>query len=786
MPSSTPRNPLTISGYRKLWLFILLPPLLLGVCLTGYFVSSQVVLARQSHQDKAIRLALRLAAAVSTDMPHWGTDRLLAWLSGQPERQRVSRLQIVDLEGRVVAAFVAEPAPESLFGPVPAIKEPILSPVTAQAETQTAYSSITGHIHVSLSPAYLNEQIMQSLGQAASMALGVLLLLSGFGWYLKNFLIAPLHQLDLRLGKLLGEADAAEPVQTDYGPGHLVVRWNLQLDRFVRENRTLTLRLSYQERFLRDKTSQLAQALAQADIERRARLLFLAEVESQLRPRLVQLAQSRQPVSGCRTGQAEPVAAAGAFGLIPVFDSLLSDWRQDVADHECRLHSFDLRQYFEHLMGLLMASLPHVVLIPLISPDLPRTVFGDSVGLTRILGRWLIQLGRVMHHGNLVVRAKPSLVRGQPGWLVLVHAPIRELAPEIRQRMTVLFSSGLASYRVTQGNGPVPGIDAMVKSMNGLHGTTGRETEGVFYYLHLPLEQTADCLDVPVMHGIRVCVIDSIPLSRKAWMEQLQHLGIKACGCEAVEQALACLDGTACVRIIVLSQQDFWRHASKAEAFIDTCLLLKAWPVLILPYGDFEGRDYYRRAGAICLNKPVRNKDWCNLIETLRQRATHSVDPPVAPDPVQTAGIATATHQVGQSGLAPGSVRTAVDEPGSAVSGYVTALLAATRNNRTLAVRLLTKLLGELPVQLQGIREALQAGETRKARDMVHQMNGAAGLCGLAAMQQAANQLETALLQASEKDEYPECSALLNVLAQAVEGLLVAGPGVLQSLTPAP
>jgi HPt (histidine-containing phosphotransfer) domain-containing protein len=69
---------------------------------------------------------------------------------------------------------------------------------------------------------------------------------------------------------------------------------------------------------------------------------------------------------------------------------------------------------------------------------------------------------------------------------------------------------------------------------------------------------------------------------------------------------------------------------------------------------------------------------------------------------------------------------------------------------------------------------------------MVHQMNGAAGLCGLAAMQQAANQLETALLQASEKDEYPECSALLNVLAQAVEGLLVAGPGVLQSLTPAP
>ncbi|MEY4195837.1 MAG: hybrid histidine protein kinase RetS [Pseudomonadota bacterium] len=783
MPPSILQNPLIIRGSRKFLLILLL----LWGFFAGFAASSSVALSQQWHADRGARLAMRLAAQVSVGMGYWGTDRLLAWLARQPERHHVSRLEIIDLDGRVVAAFVAESQPETkpLFGQIPAITEPILGSALNQQDAGTQYARVAGYIRITLSSADLNRQILWNLRQVGGISLVFLLILVGVGWYLMTVHFHPLHQLHVRLRELSGES---HPIGTEVtgsadlrviqaGLDRLISGWALQLNRSAHEKQNLLLRIKHQERTLDETNARLTQTLALVDIERRARLFFLAEVESEVRPRLMKLTESANP----------GVAGTGAFELIPVFDSLLSDWRQDIPDHQCRFHQFDPHQYLEHLVGILTASLPHIGLILLISPELPRVVAGDPVNLTRVLGRWLIQLGRVMHRGNLIIRVKPSRVQGQSGWLVLVHAPIPQLAPDIRERMAFVFSSGLVGHTTHKA----PGVDSVLESMKGIQGASIEETQGVFYYLKLPMESPEKVSGVPQIDDIQVCVIDSIPLSRRAWIWQLHNLGITARACGTVEEARCCIGGgTASLKILVLSQQDLWRHASKAEDFIDTCLLLKTCPVLILPYGDFEGRDYYRRAGAICLTKPVRSDDWRSLIETLRQRMAS----PVTPDPVVAASIATGTHQADQSGAAPGGVLTAVtarlrdddpsaDEPGSVVSGYVAALLAATRNNKTLAVRLLTKLLSELPVQLQGIRDALQTGETRKARDIVHQLNGAAGLCGLGSLQQAANQLETVLIRALENDESPDYLAVFNELAREVECLRAVGSTVLQSLT---
>lgn len=79
---------------------------------------------------------------------------------------------------------------------------------------------------------------------------------------------------------------------------------------------------------------------------------------------------------------------------------------------------------------------------------------------------------------------------------------------------------------------------------------------------------------------------------------------------------------------------------------------------------------------------------------------------------------------------------------------YVQLMLDKTKNNRGLALTIFIKLFDELPEQLISIQNALKNQQLAQAKETIHLLHGSASFCGLLAIQNSANDLETSLINA--------------------------------------
>lgn len=79
-------------------------------------------------------------------------------------------------------------------------------------------------------------------------------------------------------------------------------------------------------------------------------------------------------------------------------------------------------------------------------------------------------------------------------------------------------------------------------------------------------------------------------------------------------------------------------------------------------------------------------------------------------------------------------------------SDYIRMVLEKTKNNRVLALTIFNKLFQELPQQLAGIEDLLNAGEYENARELTHKMHGSASFCGLTELQEPVKRLEQCLI----------------------------------------
>ncbi len=82
----------------------------------------------------------------------------------------------------------------------------------------------------------------------------------------------------------------------------------------------------------------------------------------------------------------------------------------------------------------------------------------------------------------------------------------------------------------------------------------------------------------------------------------------------------------------------------------------------------------------------------------------------------------------------------------TSASDYIEILLDKTKNNRRLALTIFEKLFEELPLQISGIKDALENQHYDLAQELSHKMNGSASFCGLLEIQQPAHALEGCLL----------------------------------------
>jgi HPt (histidine-containing phosphotransfer) domain-containing protein len=77
---------------------------------------------------------------------------------------------------------------------------------------------------------------------------------------------------------------------------------------------------------------------------------------------------------------------------------------------------------------------------------------------------------------------------------------------------------------------------------------------------------------------------------------------------------------------------------------------------------------------------------------------------------------------------------------------YIQLILNKTKNNQRLALTIFEKLFEELPMQIIGIKAALENRQYDLAREITHKLNGSVSFCGLLDIQYQANALESKLL----------------------------------------
>jgi CheY-like chemotaxis protein len=83
---------------------------------------------------------------------------------------------------------------------------------------------------------------------------------------------------------------------------------------------------------------------------------------------------------------------------------------------------------------------------------------------------------------------------------------------------------------------------------------------------------------------------------------------------------------------------------------------------------------------------------------------------------------------------------------------YIQLILNKTKNNQRLALTIFEKLFEELPLQVIGIKDALDNRQYNLAHEITHKLNGSVSFCGLMDIQQPANALESCLLNKNFAD----------------------------------
>lgn len=753
---------------------------LVFVCIfAGYYAHAETKAAEIRYTHKSRILAQRLACHAGIEIETLNSQKLATWLANQFQSEEIDHIGVYDLQGKELALFNADANTTAAINLERdrVVEEPILgNRVSGNQPESGIYPQVIGSVRLLISTQTLNEIRREIVRHMALILIVGVVLLWLLNYLLDTLYCRPALELDSRIKRLLkGDFTSHNSFSALVELHHigssldqLATQLNHQQINHALERQMQELRASGLKQALAESKEELAAVQVQVELERGARQVFVAEVERELRPYLVQLNQS----AACIEGVDER-----AENLISVFDDLLVEWRRDPLELEIKSSVFDPRHCLESLIGLLVPGLPHISLILCLSPDTPRRVFADSIRLTQILSRWIDQLGKLMHSGHLLIRVRSSVLAGERGLLLQVYAPVTDLPASILQRMSFLFCPGTVLYTVAQGMRKTTTIESVVKVMKGKYGVISHPGGGVCCYLNLPvgMEQTHQDQSLPLA-GISICLIDNIPLSRKALTWQLQTLGAEVKAYETIESLRQGNDMVHDQKFVIFNVQNYLCMSSPLRDFRNFCLDFSATPVLILPYGDLEGRDYYRKEGVNCLNQPVRSEDFIAMIKFNKEGQEQAMQ--------SIKSVLDDTLDDTSSTLDKDSEQS-ISEESLLVGEFCDALLSSTRNNKSLAANLIRKLLEELPVQYQGIVGAFAAGNLQEAKDITHKINGSASFCRLVRMRAAADNLESALIAALESGQSGHDIAndkLIAILNQEINRLLAVGQQVLQAL----
>lgn len=532
--------------YQLLWLGIL-PAGLLALALAVYFTQTRFHDLELALKKRGNLMARQLAAASVYGLQS-KSHALLQELTDAALREKdVTEVSILNAKGKLLAISkrnAPEEAPAENFSFTAPVGLNYLPPTSNEKADSTfidpSTAPLLGRVSITLSPVSIVRSQKIALRNSLFITFIGLLITAVLSEGLGRKISHPLRALTqtvlaISRGRLETRADfkaAGELEELKSGLNGMAAELQKNQENLERQVYKATLRLQRSLRSLEAQNRELAKAHRHAEAQNEMKTHFLAQVSHEIKTpmngiigfteRLI-----KSPLSPEQYDQLRLIEKSAKNLLSIVNDSF--DLSKGAAIR-LTIKDFKIRAVLEDAVVLLSSQAGPVQITLSIDPAIPEIISADPIRIQQVIADLLSNAIKFTQKGRIIVRAR---LLGPPNRRMILFsvsdtgAGISEQArQELFSRSTSLSSEFAVLPRKNKEIG-LAFAKQLVECMEGSIGVISRWKKGSTFWFTLPLTSYPAQPHSKSAAPFKVILIDSCPLSRKAFESQLLALGAK-------------------------------------------------------------------------------------------------------------------------------------------------------------------------------------------------------------------------------------------------------------------
>lgn len=560
----------------------------------------------------------------------------------------------------------------------------------------------------------------------------------------------------------------------------------------VEAQRQLQLLNESLESRVRQRTSELAEALNQAETAKRSRGEFLAKMSHEIRTPLnailglSYLANRGDSLEKMREHLGQ-IRNSGKH-LLGIVNDVLDFSKIDAGKLVLEAGEFDLDLVIRHVMDLsrVRAAGKPIELSQHVDPALPRHWRGDSLRLCQVLINFLNNAIKFTDEGSVSLHVLGTTgAVTQPSGALELRFEVRDtgigMSEEQQKRMFMSFEQGDNSItRKFGGTGLGLAISKqLVELMGGMVGTSSEPGKGSTFWCSVrlePVQATSVAAANPafaqpdmaaaardILRGRHILVVDDNDFNLEVARGLLEEVGALATMASNGAQAVLLMDSEPFdavlmdVQMPVMDGMEATRQIRSSDRYGDAVVIAMTANALR------EDRDRYLAVGMDdVITKPIDPEVFFQTVARYVAQGK-SVATVSSADPAPSASVPPPQASTPTVSAAPASDASTA---ALALEAWDAGALArAVGNDAAVHNRLLGRYLSGSAQQSEALREALLAGDWKQAGEVAHKLKSSSRTVGAMQLGQWCEAME----KAGRAADGPQCLALQAPLMQSLE-----------------